>query len=68
VQVRALSGYGLSGSVYTKADNRDPVVLADVPYCSVFPDGALGLGGMRRYALDTSTHECIHMHTCTHTS
>ena len=47
--VRALSGYGLAGAVFTKADNRDPVPLADVPFCSVFPDGALGLGGMRRF-------------------
>jgi hypothetical protein len=47
--VRAFSGYGLSGSVSVRSGNQEPVSLVDVSYCGVFPNGSMGLGGLRRY-------------------
>ena len=47
--VQAFAGYGLAGSVSVRRGNSAPLSLVDVPYCGVFPNGSLGLGGMRRY-------------------
>ena len=47
-EVRAYSGYGLSGAITRKDGNQAPIDLVTVPYCSVFPNGSMGLGGMRQ--------------------
>ena len=38
----------LAFTSHTPCSNEPPVEIVTVPYCSVFPNGSLGLGGMRR--------------------
>ena len=47
-EVRAYSAYGLSGSITRKDGNQAPIEIVTVPYCSVFPNGSKGLGGLRQ--------------------
>ncbi len=44
----ALSGYGLRGAITRRNGNEKPIEMVTVPFCSVFPNGSQGLGGMRR--------------------
>ncbi len=47
--VRTYASYGLSGGVFVRDGNKEPVSLVNVPYCGVLPNGSLGLGGMQRF-------------------